>query len=374
MTQLNENAPKIIAYRGDRAACWFYRLHSPLIHLARNNKDKYNITVSSTINKDQIGQFDLVILQRQYKFEVLAPVLEMQKRGAKLIYEIDDNLFNVPKWNPSSKILGAKKVQDGIKNFVSRVDAMFVTTEALKDAYKDYCEHIYVLPNSIDYDLVYDYPKNTDKPVVCWQGSATHQRDLSIAQHGIEQLAKDEDLMVKIWCGFKEQSKARYDDRKPIFDVNGAEILPLVPFEGFFQMFGQLDVHIGLAPLAANPFNKCKSNLKFLEYTAYGAVTVASSFGPYGDTIEDGETGILVSDNRDWYDQVRMLVDDPDNYQRILTNAQALVKEKFNIRNTFVYWQDAIDELLKDWTPKEKTKPVERITQTVPKINMEKIR
>jgi glycosyltransferase involved in cell wall biosynthesis len=111
-------------------------------------------------------------------------------------------------------------------------------------------------------------------------------------------------------------------------------------------MFGQVGTYIGLAPLSAIQFNRSKSNLKFLEYTAYNAVTVASDFGPYKNTIEDGVTGVLVSDNRDWYDKVRELLDDEDLYNTILANAKKLVKENFDISKNYVLWEKAIKEVM----------------------------
>jgi len=338
-TEDKKDRLSLIAYRGDRAACWFYRLHAPLIHVAKNNPD-FDITVSGAITKEQLEQkFDIVILQRQYKMDVLAPVLELKKKGSKLIYEIDDNLFDIPKWNPAHKILSKKSVQAGIRRFLSEIDAIFVTTEDLQGVYNEFCEHVYVLPNSIDYTAMYEYPDNSKKPVVCWQGSLTHTKDIHIAQRGFEQIAADEDLIFKMWCGLD------YKSGKPSFDIKGTEVIQLVPFEAFFQMFSQMGVTVGLAPLAANKFNCGKSNLKFLEYTAQGAVTVASAVGPYKDTIEDGVTGLLVEDNRDWYERVRELIDDPAYRAEILANAQDLVQKEYNIETNYVLWEKAIREI-----------------------------
>ncbi|GAG88714.1 unnamed protein product, partial [marine sediment metagenome] len=181
-------------------------------------------------------------LQRQYKMAVLHPILQMKNKGTKLIYEIDDDLFHVPKWNPGYQMLSKKSVQDGIKHFLSRVDAMFVTTEPLKSVYKEYCEHIYVLPNSIEFEFIYsvDNPRaNTSKPVICWQGSMTHERDLAIAKKGFERLANDNDILFKMWCGFDTKTK------KPIFEIPGAQTLPLIPFEGLtsFLLVVVQDLH-----------------------------------------------------------------------------------------------------------------------------------
>ena len=335
----SDSSLRLIAYRGDRAACWFYRLHAPLIQVAKNNPD-FDITVSGAITKEQLEkEFDVVILQRQYKMDVLAPVLELKKKGSKLIYEIDDNLFDIPKWNPAHAILSKANVQKGIKRFLENIDAVFVTNEDLQEVYSKYCEHVYVLPNSIDYTAMYEYEDNNKKPVVCWQGSLTHTKDIAIAQKGFEQIAARDDLVFKMWCGLD------YKTGKPSFDIKGTEIIQLVPFEAFFQMFSQLGTTIGLAPLAANKFNCGKSNLKFLEYTAQGAVTVASAVGPYKDTIEDGVTGVLVEDNRDWYDKVSWLIEHPEEREEILNNARSLVQEEYNIETNYIYWENAIKEI-----------------------------
>jgi glycosyltransferase involved in cell wall biosynthesis len=326
------NAKKIIAYRGDRSACWFYRLHCPLAHIARNHIKDYRITVSGQLDTRQLNLFDLAIMQRQYKAEVFEPMLLMKKYGTKIIYEIDDDLFHVPKWNPAHSILGKRAVQDNIKHFLKHVDAVFVTNDYLVDVYKNYCEKIYVLPNSIDYGIMHTPPNNSDKKVVCWQGSATHDRDTSIIRKAVAKLVDDDDTFVKLW--------------HIELGVPKAYKVPFVPFEAFYSMFSQLDACVGLAPIVAVPFNRGKSNLKFLEYSVQGIATVASDFGPYRETIEHEKTGLLVSDNREWYDAVRYLLDDDDVRNEMLANAQAFVKENYDIAENYKLWKAAIDEIL----------------------------
>jgi glycosyltransferase involved in cell wall biosynthesis len=332
---------QILCFRGDRSACHFFRIFCPFGKLAQHHKDNYSVFVSSAITQDHLkGSYDLILLQRQYKADVLKPILEMKKKGPKLVYEIDDDLFNIPDWNPAKAILGVRSVQDGIKKFLEIVDAAFVSTEYLVDIYKPYCKKVYVLPNSINYDFVYPKVANAAKKVVLWQGSMTHHKDIGVAEKSIAALAKNQDIVVKMWCGFDPKTY------KPIFDFPGAQTIPLVPFEAFYAMFSQVDAHVGLAPLSAVPFNRSKSNLKFLEYTVQGLVTIASDFGPYRETMENDQTGILVSDNRDWYDAVMDILKDDDKRNRILTNAQELVKEKYDIEKNYLLWKNAIDELL----------------------------
>jgi hypothetical protein len=256
----NPNAPKIVAFRGDRAACFFYRLSAPLSYVAKNNPT-WDLTITGVLDTRKLGDYDIAIMQRQYKADVFYPLLAMKKNGTKIVYEIDDDLFNVPKWNPASEVLGKKAVQDNIKYFLSNVHAVFTTTEHLKALYSPYCANIFVLPNSIDFDILHKTPRNAAKKVVAWQGSASHDRDVSLMVPALKALVKRNDAFVKMW-----QIET---DIKEIYQV------PYVPFAAFYQMFAQLDGYLGLAPLTTVFFNRSKSNLKWLEYTVHGMATIA---------------------------------------------------------------------------------------------------
>jgi glycosyltransferase involved in cell wall biosynthesis len=326
----NPKAKKVVCYRGDKSACWYYRIHAPFSYVNKKHPDDYFVHITSLMDKGQLGFFKLAVLQRQYKADVFAPMLTMKEMGIKVVYEIDDDLFGVPKWSPAYSVYGKKSVKENLKYFLSNVDAVFVTNEYLADVYSPYCEKIYILPNSIDKSIMSPSPGNSEKKVVCWQGSHTHDKDISIMKPALQRLNQDEDTCVKLWS----------------IDVPGIYKVPAVPFEAFYPMFSQIDGYVGLAPVTTIPFNRGKSNLKFLEYTAQGMVTVASNFGPYAETIEHDVTGLLIDNNKEWYDAVRYLIDDEDAHQRILANAQAFVDEHYDMQKNYVYWKDAVDELL----------------------------
>jgi len=323
---------KIKCFRGDNSACWGYRLHTPMAELAKNHKD-YVISITGVLDTRDLAGQDMVIMQRQYKADVFYPMLKMKQNGIKLVYEIDDDLFNVPDWNPASKVFNNKTVQDNIKHFLTNIDAVFTTTERLRDLYSKYCAKVFVLPNSIDYNIVHKPPRNSKKKVVCWQGSASHVKDISLIEPALTRLSKDNDAFIKVW--------------DIDIDVKDVYRMPFVPYAAFYQMFAQLDGYIGLAPLTTAPFNRGKSNLKWLEYTAYDMVTVASPVGPYAESIEHGVTGWLVNpNNSDWYDSIRYLLDHEDVYNEILKNAKEKVAKEYNIKNNYVCWKEAIDELI----------------------------
>lgn len=328
----SRNPLKIIGFRGDRGQCWHVRMSLPLKTLWEKHKDEYEIQITGILDTRYLQGHDLAILQRQYRPEVYYPLMEMSRKGTKLVYECDDDMFNVPKWNSAYKALGKKTIRENIKIFLSKVDAVFTTTEQLAKVYGQYCEKVYVLPNSLDFEVFSQSPKNSGKKVVLWTGSDTHKKDVEILRPAMQKLVKDPDVFVKFWK----------------MDIGVPEIhqVPFVPLEAYYTMLAQVDAVIGLAPLVYVPFNKSKSNIKFLEYTAQGMATIASNFGPYGDTIEHEKNGLLVEDNREWYDYIRFLLDNEEERQRLASNALELVKKEYDIKKNYLLWKKAIDEVI----------------------------
>ncbi len=68
---------------------------------------------------------------------------------------------------------------------------------------------------------------------------------------------------------------------------------PTCDYDTYLRLLGESE--IALMPLADTPFNRAKSDLKFIEA---GACRVAALASPvvYADTIEDGRTGLLFTD------------------------------------------------------------------------------
>jgi hypothetical protein len=68
---------------------------------------------------------------------------------------------------------------------------------------------------------------------------------------------------------------------------------PLCDYQTYNDILSRCDV--SFMPLTDNAFNRCKSDLKYLEAAACRVTPLASAV-VYGDTIEDGRTGLLFAD------------------------------------------------------------------------------
>ena len=103
-----------------------------------------------------------------------------------------------------------------------------------------------------------------------------------------------------------------------------AEVVEPCSPQDYPALLNKLRIDVALAPLADYQFNRNRSALKFYEYTAAGAVTVASNFGPFAEAIEDGTTGLLVDNKPEsWVRAVGKLIKNDGPRLQILEAARA---------------------------------------------------
>jgi len=100
------------------------------------------------------------------------------------------------------------------------------------------------------------------------------------------------------------------------------QFTPTCDYETYQRILGGCE--IGFMPLSDTNFNRAKSDLKFIEA---GACRVAALASPivYGDTIVDGETGLLFRDTNELHDRLRRLVLAPELALTLGENARAYV-------------------------------------------------
>ena len=82
---------------------------------------------------------------------------------------------------------------------------------------------------------------------------------------------------------------------------------PIVEYPTYLGLLGGSD--ISFMPLADTPFNRCKSDLKFIEAASH-RVTPLASRTVYSGSVRDGQTGMLFADVTELRDKLRRLLAD----------------------------------------------------------------
>lgn len=332
---------RIVAISGNMTACYGYRLFWPLNTLHLEDPDNYTCTITNLVDERMIsgrqsneGPADVLILSREVHGPNLVAAANMRRDyGTRIIYDVDDYLFDLPPWNPVAKWFANDNIRSNIEHFLTHCDAITVSTEPLRRAYAKYNEHIYVLPNSI-WPRVPSRVRNNRLPVVGWSGAVGHDMDFARAREALEELGRTGEAFVKLF------SCEDFPAGPTVYNT------PYVPWKGYYQTLAALDFDIGLVPLADHRFNLSKSNIRYLEYSMAGTPTIASAVGPFATTIEHDQTGILIEDDDDWLPWIRRLLKDPAHADRLAAAAREDVLERFNISKNWKMWRRTMQEVL----------------------------
>lgn len=94
---------------------------------------------------------------------------------------------------------------------------------------------------------------------------------------------------------------------------------PLSDYSTYLDILSRCEV--SFMPLRDTLFNRCKSDLKYLEAAAHRAVALASPT-VYGDCIQDGVNGLIFDDAQSLYERLMGLVADTDGARGMAEKAR----------------------------------------------------
>jgi len=287
---------------------------------------------------------DIVVFQRQTSETSLKLFRGCKEAGQPVIYEIDDNLFNIPE-AVSVKFFYSNERLDILKTFLKEADGVTVSTPPLKEAFQKFNKNVIILPNSVDISkmVMGENKPDRDEIVIGWAGSKTHREDLRICVHALIDIARENPKVKLSFYGhLPEEILMRLSEDKYTFQ-------DFVPFGSYQRMLLTLGWDIGVAPLTDAKFNTYKSNLKFLEYTVAGIPVITSPAVPYTSTIENGKDGVIVKKNRnkEWYRALNMMVKDAELRKRLLGGARKKVREQYSMEKNVELWREAYQGVLR---------------------------
>lgn len=307
--------------------------------------------IECTFGTEYRGQkVDGVIVQRTWNRLKVSSVLvkklaeDTHRAGARLIYALDDNHLDDPP-NPPYSTQGRPEVTE---SFIRRADAVLVTTEALRNRYADLNPHIAVVPHALDERLLVERTPPASDPsrplVIGYMGTRTHDDDLQMVLPALEAIQHRHRVEFQI-IGVIGHLKTRRALRK----LRVRELSPKPhaspEYPSFLSWFSRcVRWDIAIAPLRDHAFNRCKSDIKFLDYSAIGAAGIYSRSMPYETTVRHMETGWLADyDTEAWVEALSRLIENPILRVRLARNAyQYLMKERILERHVDA-WIDALD-------------------------------
>lgn len=320
------------------SAIW--RLIDPAKYMRRYG---FDVKIAEGGINDEIAQWaDVYVLQScVYKEGIALLYAYQQEYGKKIVSDWDDYVI-ADDSNPNKKLHKIKQYAEVSDVVLKMSNLVTVTTQYLKERYDKYNSNVVVLGNSMDMRR-WDRPKKkneTDTIRIGWAGSFTHLKDLEMVSGPLKRILRDFKNVQLVLVGEPRAAE--------MFKGYNTEVMLGVPIDYWPDKLNGLQLDIGIAPLVDNEFNRCKSNIKWQEYSIAKVPGVFSST-VYGSTathiIFDGNIGMLADTEEEWYGCLKNYIICKNLRDDIAAHAYSVVKQEYDLKRNIKGWVEAYRKL-----------------------------
>jgi glycosyltransferase involved in cell wall biosynthesis len=250
----------------------------------------------------------------------------------KLIYDIDDLVFLTPPSSANPLIHYLRSPKNHI-SLMKSADHVITCTPYLDSFVRKYNKNTTDISSTINTDL-YQPTKDhstAKKFTIGWSGSHSTSKYLHLLDGVFRELAKKHPFRLVVMG----------DEH---FKLDGIDVEAL-PWKEEYEVEVINRFDIGVYPLPDEQWVLGKSGLKALQYMALGIPTIATAIGANFRVIENGESGFLVTEEKEWLQTLEKLMTDPLLRERIGKNSRNRVIQSFSIEATKTIYLGIIDQL-----------------------------
>ena len=310
-----------VAMLSQKVGDYIYRVEQPSIAMAKT-EDTTVITVK-TISpwfKELCLAADILILHLLSEHELLPIIEERKRKGRPTVYELSDNILSlhagigIRKWfsDPINLSLAFQ--------YMRMADAVQVTGQGLAEQFAFIKQRIVVFENQITTLGQMKYREGS-RILIGWAGSSGHRSDIEEIISVISDVIKDFSNVDFAIMG----DRIIYKQLSGLLPVNRIFYSSPGTLEDYLSFLQKLD--IGLAPLQDNPYNHCRSDVKFIEYASRGVVPVLRFLTPYRSSAEHGKTAFLYNTPHELWEILTKLAKDKELREKIKSQAYNYVNK-----------------------------------------------
>lgn len=288
-------------FAADKMGCFFWRIGWPEFHINMNNLGDSTSITKMVFNKEWYRDIKTIKLQRQAStqqkefFQFLKSI--QPECGFKLIYEVDDVVFyeEIPDYNSQKHSFANDEIRQNCVDMMRMADEVTVTCKYMRDLFIEKIgkSHVSVVPNfppewwigqHYNYNKnVRNFERNRKKPRILYSGSGAHfdvknatgqQDDFS---HVLKFIIDNRSKYQFIFIGAYPPPLHQFIQSGEI------EFHPWQTLINYPKFISELNPQLLLAPLMDIPFNRSKSDIKYIEGAALGIPCMCQDMVTYQD-------------------------------------------------------------------------------------------
>lgn len=334
----------VIVLPCDFSACGYIRLIDRVRVLSTHYAEQNFLPIISPrpiFDSNILETTRAILVQRCYTNQMLKIVSKYFKLKSrfqyKIIYDIDDMIFNFDKWQcpkylPVRELYGDGKAGHIASEIIHMCDAVNVSTNSLGECIKDlgYKGEINLIENVIPLHLYGSSRKGQllktlEKPTILYAGSKSHyiqgdSGDLSPNWLGFLKKNILADKIIFMWMG-----------SCPDFLEDVKDKVKFIPGSGYLDFPRRLrEIHADfqIGPLVENWFNSCKSDIKALQSYATDSVFIGTKFNTIPGPYDNCKNSVQVDATIDEIDKCFWNLTQVDNYNEAINWQRAYLLEK----------------------------------------------
>ena len=304
-----------------RGGDWYYRTYSPGAAMAEHDGISVIDLTSVHRRRDELlREADVVVLNMVCDADLLPLVAERNRRAKVTVYDVNDDVSSMQPWNPTAGFYANPDNQILFRMLIEACSAAQFCTPELQRIYGSHHARGAVFRNQIARTPDAKIPRTDSRVVIGWGGSIGHKDDIAhVSLPLIDFISTRDDVVLHLMCDARIAKifDRLSPDKKKIFETGG--------IERYYAFVAGLDV--GLAPLEDTGFNRCRSDVKFLEYAMHGVVPVVQALAPYLDTVQSENTGLFFRTPEEMISLLERLVSDGHRRAEIASSATHYVRE-----------------------------------------------
>jgi len=326
-----------VAYFYERAdnSTFRYRVYNPVqvINAAQGELSAGYFFLADADQFERIADSSdlLIICRARYSLRVNALITLFRSRGKKVIYDVDDLVFDADHAHLVAATIeldlqgDSDPGWDGWFAYIARIgaaarlcDGCIATNTYLAERLSAFTgKPAKVMPNFINReqmrvsDWVFEEKANFGFVgdgrfhIGYFSGSPTHRKDFALASGAIESVMKRHAHVWLTVAGYMTVERFDPSLRHRI------EHLPFTDYVNLQRAIGAVELNV--VPLQNNVFTNCKSELKYFEAGVVGTPTVATPTFTYSQCITHGENGLLAMAH-EWEEALESVILDTEGY------------------------------------------------------------